>query len=83
MDEKTKVEKKSKEQVEAETRAEAARKKAHKATRRARRVARRAALKKLGLKPNRKMTKDKKSGKKLVGYFGPGSSAILSTGTLE
>lgn len=77
MEESKKVEKKSKEQVEQELRAEAARKKAAKAVRKARRVARRAALKKLGYRPNRKMTKDKKTGKELTGLFRAGSADLV------
>lgn len=77
---KAEVEKKSKEQVEMELKAERARKKALKATRKLRRYARRQELKKLGFRPNRKMTADKKTGKFLVGFFVDGKAELTGTG---
>lgn len=60
--EKKKFEKKSKEQTEEELRAEHERKRKLKGQRLARRKKKRAVLKEFGFRPNRKMTKDKKTG---------------------
>lgn len=76
MEEKQVVEKKTKEQIENELKAERARKKAAKAARAARRAARRLILKQAGFRANRKMTKDKKTGRSLKGYFVDGSTTV-------
>lgn len=80
--EQAKAEKKSKEQIEAELKAEAARKKANKAVRRTRKAARRAILKRMGLRPNNKLSRDKKSGKLLSNFFIPGTAHVTGDGVL-
>lgn len=74
MNENNKSEKKSKEQVEAELRAETARRKANRVRRKTRRSARIKVLKGLGFRPNRKLSKDKRSGQKLPGSFQRGTA---------
>jgi hypothetical protein len=67
------MEKQEKKDVEA-SKAEAARKRVAKAARAKRRQARRATLKAAGFRANRRMTKDKKTGTSLKGYFADGSA---------
>lgn len=74
------AQKKSKEQIEAEVKAERERRKKNRLARMVRRHDRRFALKKLGLKPNRKMTADKRTGVKLKGVFVDGTATIAADG---
>lgn len=60
-------------EIEAEQKRQADRKR-NKAARAERRVKRRSVLKKLGYRANRKMTKDKKTGKDLKGFFVEGTA---------